>query len=174
MSLHIIIDGYNLIRRSNNLSSFDHMDIQTGREALIDTLVSYNRLKHHDITVVFDGINAPLFSQNNDKIKGIHIRFSHNGESADSVIKRMAAEEREKALIVSSDMDIVKFSATQGAATISSSKFEEKMILASYMDVKGTDIESDYSGWVPTTKKKGPSKRRSKRERKNRLRIRKL
>ena len=54
MPIHIIIDGYNLIRRSKKLSAFDVQDIQLGREALIDMLATYKKIKAHRITVVFD------------------------------------------------------------------------------------------------------------------------
>lgn len=173
MSIHIIIDGYNLIRQSNSFSDLDRQDIQLGREALLDTLAAYKRIKRHKITVVFDGTNAPPFSQHENRIKGIKVKFSRSGELADSLIKRMAGREREKALVVSSDMDIVNFAVTKGAATISSSDFEEKITMAVYMDTKGVESK-DEGGWVPTTKKKGPSKRLSKRKRRNRIKIRKL
>ncbi len=39
MPIHIIIDGYNLIRQSSALSVLDNQDIQLGREALIDQLL---------------------------------------------------------------------------------------------------------------------------------------
>ena len=55
MSIHIIIDGYNLIRQSTTLSALDQQDIMLGREALVDTLAAYRKIKHHRITVVFDG-----------------------------------------------------------------------------------------------------------------------
>ncbi len=173
MSVHIIIDGYNLIRQSNSLSDLDRQDIQLGREALLDMLAAYRRIKRHVITVVFDGTNAPPFSQHKNQVKGIKVKFSRSGESADSVIKRMASREREKALVVSSDLDIVNFAAAKGAATIGSSDFEEKITMAVYMDAKGVERE-DEGGWGPTTKKKGPSKRLSKRKRRNRIKIRKL
>ena len=173
MSIHIIIDGYNLIRQSNSFSDIDRQDIQLGREALLDSLAAYQRIKRHMITVVFDGTNAPFFSQHKNRVKGIKVKFSRSGESADSVIKRMANREKEKALVVSSDMDIVNFAAAKGAATIRSSDFEEKIAMAVYMDTKGVERE-DEGGWVPTTKKKGPSKRLSKRKRRNRIKIRKL
>ena len=173
MPVHIIIDGYNLIHQSRELNRLHQEDIQSGREALLESLAAYKRIKRHRITVVFDGENAPSFSPKKDQIKGIAVRFSRRGETADSVIKRMARKEREKALIVSSDRDVTDYSATRGAATVSSSEFEEKMMMAFYMDIKGVDGEGD-GGWIPTTKKKGPSKRRSKRERRNRTRIRKL
>jgi len=173
MSIHIIIDGYNLVRQSSSFSAFDRQDIQLGRETLIQALVAYKRIKGHKITVVFDGTNAPLFSQSRDQIKGIRILFSRSGESADDVIKRMASKEREKALIVSSDLDIVGFASSKGCATISSLMFEEKITMAAYMDSKGFDGE-DQSGWVPTTKKKGPGRRLSKKKRRSRAKIRKL
>jgi len=173
MSIHIIIDGYNLIRRTSSLSTLDQQDIQLGREALLDALSSYKRIKHHMITVVFDGTHAPPLSQNKDRIKGIKVKFSRSGETADTVIKRMTARDREKALIVSSDLDIVNFAASMGAATISSPAFEEKITMAVYMDTKG-EVEQNQSGWVPTTKKKGPSRRLSKRKRRNRIKIKKL
>jgi predicted RNA-binding protein with PIN domain len=173
MSIHIIIDGYNLIRQSNSFGDLDRQDIQLGREALLEALAAYRKIKHHKITVVFDGTNAPPFSQHEVRIKGIKVRFSRKGELADSVIKRMVNREREKALIVSSDLDIVNFAIAKGAATISSLDFEEKIAMAIYTDIKGIEA-TDNGGWVPTTKKKGPSKRLSKKKRRNRIKIRKL
>lgn len=173
MSIHIIIDGYNLIRQSNTLSMIDNQDIELGRAALLEALIAYRKIKPHMITVVFDGTNAPPFSQRKNRVQGITIRFSRSGEVADAVIKRMVSREKEKALVVSSDLDIVNFATAQGAATISSSEFEEKISQVIYMKEKGVESDED-SGWVPTTKKKGPSKRLSRRKRRNKSKIRKL
>jgi predicted RNA-binding protein with PIN domain len=173
MSIHIIIDGYNLIRQSKSLGALDRQDLQLGREALLDMLSAYKRIKRHTITVVFDGTKAPPFSQHKDQIKGIKVKFSRRGEFADAVIKRMAAKLREKALVVSSDLDVIHFSASKGSATIDSPGFEEKMAMAVYMDTKGMESEETV-GWVPTTKKKGPGRRLSKRQRHSRVKIKKL
>jgi predicted RNA-binding protein with PIN domain len=173
MSIHIIIDGYNLIRQSNTFSVIDRQDIQLGREALLDTLIAYQKIKHHMITVVFDGTNAPPFSQSKNRVQGIKVKFSCSGEVADAVIKRMVSREKEKALVVSSDLDIVNFAAAKGAATISSSEFEEKISQALYIEIKGVESKEE-SGWAPTTKKKGPSKRLSKKKRRNKSKTRKL
>ena len=173
MSLHIIIDGYNLIRQSASLSRLDQQDILLGREALVDKLAAYRKIKHHLITVVFDGQNSPAFSQQRHRQKGISIRFSPKGTSADEVIKRMASREREKALIVSSDRDIINFAAGCGAATISAQQFEAKLEMAGHFD-RLDDETDDHGGWTPTTKKKGPARRLSKRQRRNRIKIKKL
>jgi predicted RNA-binding protein with PIN domain len=173
MSIHVIIDGYNLIRQSHTLSELDRLDLQQGRDALVDRLAAYKRIKPHKITIVFDGPKALSFSQTRDYIKGIGIKFSRGGESADTVIKRMVQRQREKALVVSSDLDLVKVTESYGAATISSPDFEEKLAMAEYRHVKGHDDEAE-SGWIPTTKKKGPSRRLSKRMRRNRIKVSKL
>lgn len=173
MTLHIIIDGYNLVHQSDSPGRLHPEDLQSGREALLDSLAAYKRIKGHRITVIFDGKNAPDLSPQRDRIKGIAIRFSRGGESADTVIKRMAAKEREKALVVSSDRDVADYSAVRGAATISASGFAEKMAIAAYADLTGATGEDD-GGWIPTTKKKGPGRRRPKRERRNRSMIKKL
>lgn len=175
MSFHIIIDGYNLIRQSGTLGALDQEDLQLGREVLLDKLAAYKKIKSHKITVVFDGANALSSLQQRDCVKGIEIKFSRQGELADAVIKRMAARETERALVVSSDRDVVNFAESRGAATISSSEFEQRITMAAYSVVKGADGGNEEgTGWKPTTKKKGPGKRLSKKERKNRIKIRKL
>ena len=173
MSVHIIIDGYNLIRQSRRLSELDLQDIQLGRDTLVDMLAAYKKIKSHRITVVFDGTRAPQFSQQRDRRKGISIIFSHKGESADSVIKSMARKERQRALVVSSDQDIVQSAAASGAATVSANDFENKLTMSFDSDERQSDGD-DCSGWRPTTKKKGPSRRLSKRQRINKAKIRKL
>ncbi|CAD7837575.1 MAG: hypothetical protein [Olavius algarvensis Delta 4 endosymbiont] len=173
MPIHIIIDGYNLIRQSTDLSRLDSLDLQTGREALLDLLAAYKRIKAHKITVVFDGTRAPGFTSDRDRYKGIAVVFSHRGETADRVIKRMAAREKEGALVVSSDREVADFAQSRGAAIIASPAFEEKLQLAGYLDAKGMETEP-ASGWNPTTRKKGPRRRLSKKARRSKAKIRKL
>jgi hypothetical protein len=85
----------------------------------------------------------------------------------------MAAKEREKALVVSSDLEVARAVAARGAATISAPLFEGKIGMAAEPNGLETEAE-DRAGWTPTTKKKGPSRRLSKKERRNRMKIKKL
>jgi predicted RNA-binding protein with PIN domain len=173
MAIHIIIDGYNLIRQSAALSTLDQQDIMLGREALLKQLALYRKKRSHRITVVFDGGRSPLFSQSNDFHQGIAIRFSRRGESADDVIKSMARQEREKALVVSSDREIVNFAALCGAATISATQFTDKLEMTIRIDHPAGPDEND-SERAPRTKKKGPARRLSKKLRRDRMKIKKL
>jgi predicted RNA-binding protein with PIN domain len=173
MSIHIIIDGYNLIRQSKHLRLLDLQNMQSGREALVDMLAAYKKLKPHRITVVFDGTHALYPAPPRDRIKGISIVFSRSGESADTVIKRLARKERERVLVVSSDRDVVHAAASYGAATIGAEKFEDTIAMAVPRH-NGEGDDNDLGGWIPTTKKKGPAKKLPKKQRKNKIKIGKL
>jgi predicted RNA-binding protein with PIN domain len=175
MSLHIVIDGYNLIRQSKHLSAIERSSLQEGREALLERLVSYRHIKHHPMTVVFDGAYADTPLKARDRYKGINVIFSRPGESADTVIKRLVARERERAVVVSSDREVADAAAQHGAATMGSVEFEGKITIATQVDVFSPDLgDEEERGWTPTTKKKGPSRRPSKRMRKSRSKTKKL
>ncbi|MFH1980470.1 MAG: NYN domain-containing protein [Pseudomonadota bacterium] len=165
MSVHILIDGYNLIRQSAALSRIDAADIQDGRAALLDLLAAYRKLKKHRITVVFDGMDAAWGVPNRDQSQGIAIVFSRHEETADQVIKRMGAAMRENAMVVTSDRDIIASAQHSGCAVISAPDFEEKLRMAALMDAGGGAFEEDSKGWTPTTRKKGPGRRLSKKQR---------
>jgi hypothetical protein len=173
MGLHIIIDGYNLIRQSRALSRLDHQDMALGREALIGQLAAYRRLKPHRITVVFDGAHAPEFSPPRDRVKGIGIVFSRGGELADSVIARMARQEREQAMVVSSDKAVAHAAAACGATAIDSLEFEARMAMAAAMEGHDGAEEEPLDRRV-STRKKGEGRRRPKRERRMLQRASKL
>ncbi len=174
MAIHIVIDGYNLIRQSHQFQALDHQDLQAGRDALVSALAAYKKVKAFAITVVFDGAAAPAGMPRSERYKGIQLRYSQPGELADTVIKRMAAKEREKLLVVTSDRDIVRYVESKGAATISAPQFEERLMMAQYAALKGADDDHTERGWEPTTRKKGPSRKPSKRKRKMRKKISKL
>ena len=174
MAIHIIIDGYNLIRQSPELAGLDRQDLQLGREALVDILAAYKKLKPHQITVVFDGIAAPSLYGSRNRVKGIAMRYSHGGESADDVIGRMARREKAKALVVSSDREVMAAAESAGATVMDSAAFEDKIVMTRYLAMKGGGEAVESEGWVPTTRKKGPSRRLPKRKRKARARVEKL
>lgn len=173
MTVDIIIDGYNLIRQSHRFGKYDQRELQLGRDALIEMLAAYKKKAAHRITVVFDGQSAPEFTYQRDKVQGIQIIYSHQGETADAVIRKLAATKKDKAMVVSSDRQVVQDAASSGAATISSPEFEVIMLQAVYFDTTSAEMEETV-GWTPTTRKKGPSRRLPKKERKNLRKINKL
>jgi len=172
MALHLIIDGYNFIRQSEALRPLDRAALEFGRDALIDRLATYKKIKRHKITVVFDGSQKYYFPENITSAKGIAIRFSRHGETADTLIQKMVRRERERAMVVSADRELIDFADAQGAAVASADQFEEKLIMAEMMEMEGSP-EGDNAS-ERGTKKKGPSKRLPKSERRNLKKIEKL
>jgi len=185
MALHIIIDGYNLIRHSPRLSRAEARDLKSGREALIEALAAYRRLRRHQITLVFDGgkqLNASRGSE--ERIKGIRIIFSPSGVQADDIIKRLAHENREKALVVTGDRDIAMYANGQRATVVPPPEFEYRLDqalstaqLGNWPNLEGDPVEADLDLDLPPTsrsRKKGPSKRRPRLARKAGAKLEKL
>lgn len=172
--MHILIDGYNLIRQSVDLKRFERQSLEAGRRALIDWLAFYRRRKGHDVTVVFDGWKSGSPLEERDYSSGIHITYTSLSVKADDVIKRILASSDEEILVVSSDREIVSFAARRGKATLSSLEFETLVnkqatsMNSTYPEDKGEEEESR------TTSKKGPSRRLSRKERLTQAKIRKL
>jgi predicted RNA-binding protein with PIN domain len=71
--MHLIIDGYNLIRQSPDLQRLDARDLELGREALLKRLAAYRSRSHHQITVVFDGWQGGDFKESRDRQQGMAI-----------------------------------------------------------------------------------------------------
>ena len=170
MATHIIIDGYNLIRQSPSLAGIDARDLQKGREALIDCLASYKRIKGYVITVVFDGWKSDNLSESREKAKGINVVYSRSGETADEVIKRMASSLKEGGIVITADNEITSFAKRQGAAVIEPRVFEERMQMAAISELKGGEEDYEYT----KKDKKGPSKKLPKAERKSMEKLKKL
>jgi predicted RNA-binding protein with PIN domain len=176
--MHIIIDGYNLIRQSDSLRRFERLGLEKGREELIKRLAPYRKIKGHRITVVFDGwIGGPL-REERLKEAGIHIIYSKRGEKADEVIKRIARKRSgEELVVVTSDRQIAEAVGRSGGVAITSPEFETRMVLegeAVLLSEKGVSPDEDDDEELKRGGKKGPARRLSKKERLTERRRRKL
>ena len=176
MAVHVVIDGYNLIRQSPALSSQEELSLELGRDALLERLRQYKRMRSHRITVVFDAANKPNLAEERSQQKGIRIIYSGQGETADTVIKRMCRNQGEKVLLVTTDRELASYAEARGSVAIDSEDFEARMEMVLYMDAKGVEEENGKERWHPDkgTRKRGPAKRLSKRERRRRYKRRKI
>jgi len=175
MAVHVVIDGYNLIRQSATLSAQEELSLELGRDALLECLRKYKRVRSHRITVVFDAANKPLLAEQRSQDKGIKIIYSGQGETADTVIKRICRNEGEKVLLVTTDRELASYAEARGSVAMDSEDFEARMEMALYVDAKGVD-EEEEERWHPNkgTRKKGPAKRMSKKERRRREKLQKV
>jgi hypothetical protein len=152
-------------------------DLQQEREFLIRLLAAWKSRRPHAVTVVFDGGRAPWDLPRKDVIAGIEVIFSPAGKTADTVIKEMAAREKEKALVVSSDREISAAASAAGATTIDCAAFESRLD-ADFLTQNADELQPDESDDQParpaSTRKKGPSFRLSKKQRQLKSRLEKL
>ena len=170
--MHIIIDGYNLIRQSDSLRRIDRRNLEAGRAELIRRVAAYRRSRGHAVTVVFDGWEGGGAHEERLREGGVTIVYSRRGETADEVIKRMAWSQRGKEIVVvSSDREVADAAVRAGGVAISSPEFEERIAVSRDGDIAEEDDERSPE---PGTRKKGAARKRSKRERQARRSLSKL
>jgi uncharacterized protein len=177
--MHIIIDGYNLIRQSDALRRYERLSLEAGRNALARSVSHYKKQKGHKVTVVFDGWQGGPVEEERDKLSGIDIIYSRKGEKADEVIKRMVQERAEEVVVVTSDRDIADFVSRRGGTAISSQEFDGLMGRAktAVTDQGGHNEErsgKEDDATPVRAKKKGPSRRLSRRKKSAMEKMRKL
>lgn len=176
--MHIIIDGYNLIRQSDSLRDFERISLERGRDELIRRVAEYRKARGHKITVVFDGWQGGSPEEERLREDSVHIVYSRKGETADEVIKRMVRAERGiELVVVSSDREVAAAAARAGGVAISSPAFEERMgegeTRETFYDDEPPEEDDDLSPRAGTGKK-GTARRRSKRHRQTKRRLSKL
>ena len=167
--MHLIIDGYNVIRQSQELQLLDARELEAGRTALLARLEAYRQHGRHKITVVFDGWLGGNLQETRERRQGMMVIYSRRGEKADEVIKRLLAVERQRAVAVTSDREIQDWAKLQGAAWISAGQFEMEHLLARE---PGTGEEPEEAGGHRP--KKGPARRLPKEQRRRQQRLKKL
>ncbi len=176
MAMHVVIDGYNLIRRSATLRAEEELSLEHGREALVEKLRQYKRIKRHRITIVFDGADKATLAEEKTQQKGIKIIYSRQGRTADSIIRRICRDQGENVLVVTGDRELARYAESCGSVVMASEEFEGVVEMSLYANVKGLGDEDEGEGCSPAkgTSKRGPARKLSKKERKRRQKFKKL
>jgi predicted RNA-binding protein with PIN domain len=175
--MHILIDGYNLIRQSVSLRRFERQSLDAGRKALIAWMADYRKRKDHRITVVFDGWVSGPAQEERDYSSGISIIYSGRGVKADDVLKRITASTDEEILVVSSDREIASYAVRRGKATLSSSEFESIVNNQSSTSADSqfpAQKDKDDEENTRPVRKKGPAHKLSRAQRQTQTKIKKL
>ncbi len=164
MSILLVIDGYNLIRKFSPLSRAEEADFSRGREKLLEWLSLYRQKVPNPITVVFDGGKGGELVEGRDIFKGIKIRYSPLGQTADDIIKGLVDRDGEKILVVTSDRELGSYCQFRKAGWIRSEDFAQK-IQEKILGVEKGGLEEEEST-SPPKRKKGTAFRLSKKAKK--------
>jgi hypothetical protein len=169
--MHLIIDGYNLLHVNRSLVRLNSVQLQWERDRLIDQLATYQKINPCRVTIVFDGWQGGWNTERGEKKKGIEIIYSKLGEKADEVIKRLVKEKGSGVIAITSDREITRYAERMAIPVIPSDQFREKIERSGMQGYEGFEKEEEEEEGL---KKKGPSRRLSKKEKRAKAAFRKL
>ena len=146
-----LIDGYNVIRRDADLQAHEAAGLEAGRAALLALLARVAARLSDDFTVVFDGARR---TGGAPSVGRVQVLFSRPPESADDVLRRLAATLREGAIVVTSDRAVRDSARRAGAVALTAEAFVEAAT-APAEDPEDADDDDAARG-------RGPSRRPSR------------
>ncbi len=94
----ILIDGYNVIRRTPSLAAAERSSLEAGRAALLAQVIARYRPTPHTVIVVFDGDGETERTEPIARRTRGRVIFTRRAETADAVLVRIAAEERSRGM----------------------------------------------------------------------------
>jgi predicted RNA-binding protein with PIN domain len=109
MGRTILVDGYNVIRRDPGLARFERASLEQARDVLVACLNASPAFRGDEIICVFDGANsaeAGVYGPRGFQRGRVRIVFSAPGESADTVLKRFAANLPSEVVVVTADNEV--------------------------------------------------------------------
>lgn len=113
--VHLIIDGYNVSK-----SAWEDTPLERQRTRLVSELAGVAARSSAEVTVVFDGAEV---AASPPSARGVRVRFSPAGVTADDVIARLVTAEPSgrPVVVVSSDAEVAAHARRQGARPASAS-----------------------------------------------------
>jgi predicted RNA-binding protein with PIN domain len=171
MAKRIILDGFNVIRRSPTLLRVEKEHFQNAQRELLEQLVLYRQATGHQISVIFDAAKSRNAFRSRSVQQGIKIVYSAQAESADEVIVEMVQAIRAQTsgtFVVTADRALAVNVMRFGVQVIDPQEFLSAMRKAQSppRPIPPLDfVKSEEAGWVGHTKKRGNPRRLAKNQR---------
>lgn len=166
MSLHLIIDGYNLLFSTGMVEGTG--PLEGLRRELLQTLERYQAARGHRLTVVFDGARDEPASTETSHAEHLRVVFSEPGETADEAIQQRVADAPTETIVVTSDRSLQRSASRSGVVVVSVETFAAKVRQAlSPSPEEVEDDELDELDEEPSlsTRKRGNPRRARRRDR---------
>ncbi|WP_405015537.1 NYN domain-containing protein [Kitasatospora sp. NBC_01539] len=114
--VHLVVDGYNVTK-----TGYPALPLEQQRLRLLGGLAMLAQRTHAEVTCVFDGqdLDVPVIMA---PPRGVRVRFSRTGETADELIRRMVRAEPEgrPLVVVSTDREVAEGVRKAGARPVAS------------------------------------------------------
>ena len=118
----ILVDGYNVIKNTPELSAVERRGLGAARDALVRQLIATYRHTPHQVVVVFDGQQV---KESQEHVQRVRLIYTCQGETADEVLARLArdaAERQQMVVVVSNDQEVRASAAQAGGQAASSAE----------------------------------------------------
>jgi len=152
-----LVDGYNVIRRDAELRDRETGRLEAGRTALLHLLAGVARDVRDDFVVVFDGAHRQGGTPPPARVQAV---FSRPPETADDVLRRLAATHREGAVVVTSDRAVLDSARRAGAVGVTAEAFLDAVRRPGASDDPADDKDEDDD--EEDTPARGPHRRPSR------------
>jgi predicted RNA-binding protein with PIN domain len=126
----ILVDGYNIIHRTDGLRAASLQSLAAGREALLRLLDQRYRRTPHRVVVVFDGNGKTELAERYHRVEVI---FTAHRELADTVIARLATTTRadgHQVVVVSDDLEVRDSVSAVGGQSAATDQLVERLYAA--------------------------------------------
>ncbi len=169
MSKHLLVDGFNLIRRDRELSGVEQRNFYGAQQLLLERLAVYRRGTSHRVTVIFDGHGGPNPHRSRSHHNGVDIVYSAHGETADDVIKDLVSRPGTPGglLVATADRDLAHSCRTHGVPVIAPGELMARS-RPKIRPPAGDEFwqgKQEETGWAGHTRKKGNPSRKPKTQR---------
>lgn len=151
MATKVIIDGYNFLWQDGLFRDEAIRGHDKGREAVLKWVSENPRLANFEVTVVFDAYKTDALHPSEENFQGIKVVYSAGGQSADDLIREMAALHGPAAIVVSSDHEVMRYAEKKDCGVLGSREFQRAI-----KDPESFDL--DPSRKLPKAKRRALSK----------------
>lgn len=143
MSARLVVDGHNVIFRTERLAASYGRDPQGTRARLVRDLAVFGARKGYDVTVVFDAGRGGTSMRSSQEEAGVEVLYARSGETADEFIEEVieSAPRGEPVFVVSSDRGVQQRARAHRAVSWGVDELFRKMA--------GPQARSKPSDWHP-------------------------
>ncbi len=115
---YLLVDGYNIIYASKELSDLAKTDLKAARDSLIDMLINFQGFRRERVLLVFDAYKVPGGKEHVEDNSGLLIIYTKEAETADQYIEKAAHEISKKYKVTVATSDAIEQVIVMGAGAI--------------------------------------------------------
>lgn len=105
---YLLVDGYNIIYSSKELSDLAATDLKAARDSLSDILSNFAGFRREKVILVFDAYRVPGGKEHVEDAGGILIVYTKEAETADQYIEKAAHEMSRKYRVTVATSDAIE------------------------------------------------------------------